>query len=136
MQCSNIYILVFIPFALVGFALIIVMLKCNLTVSTGTLNGLIFYANIILRANHAVFFPLQKSGFLNSFRGMFVAWLNLDLGVVMSSTWRGVGDSVVFSSVGGGLHSQQGQGGGQEGRIVLHLGWADQWRVCGTGRWW
>jgi len=45
-----------------------------------------------------------------------------------------VGDSVVFSSVGGGLHSEQGQGGGQEGRIVLHLGWADQWRVCGTGR--
>jgi len=80
MKCSDIYILLFIPFALAGVALIIVMLKCNLTVSTGSLNGLIFYANII-RANHAVFFPLRKSGFLNSFLGMFVAWLNLDLGV-------------------------------------------------------
>ena len=80
MQCSNIYILLFIPFALAGVALIILMLKCNLTVSTGTLNGLIFYANII-RANHAVFFPLGKSEGFSSLLSVFIAWLNLDLGV-------------------------------------------------------
>ena len=80
MQCSNVYILLFIPFALAGVALIILMLKCNLTVSTGTLNGLIFYANII-RANHAVFFPLGRSEGFNSFLSVFIAWLNLDLGV-------------------------------------------------------
>ena len=80
MQCSNIYILLFIPFALAGVVLIILMLKCNLTVSTGTLNGLIFYANII-RANHAVFFPLRKSEGFTSFLSVFIAWLNLDLGV-------------------------------------------------------
>ena len=80
MQCSNIYILLFIPFALAGVVLIIFMLKCNLTVSTGTLNGLIFYANII-RANHAVFFPLRKSEGFTSFLSVFIAWLNLDLGV-------------------------------------------------------
>ena len=80
MECSDIYILLFIPFALAGVALIILMLKCNLTVSTGTLNGLIFYANII-RANHAVFFPLGRSDAFSSFLSVFIAWLNLDLGV-------------------------------------------------------
>ena len=80
MLCSNIYILLFIPFALAGVALIILMLKCNLTVSTGTLNGLIFYANII-RANHAAFFPLGKSDAFSSLLSVFIAWLNLDLGV-------------------------------------------------------
>ena len=80
MHCSNIYILLFIPFCLAGVALIIAMLKCNLTVSTGTLNGLIFYANIV-RANHAVFFPLGRLESLSSFLSVFTAWLNLDLGV-------------------------------------------------------
>ena len=80
MQCSNVYILLFIPFALAGVALITLMLKCNLTVSTGTLNGLIFYANIV-RANHAVFFPLGRSDAFSSFLSVFIAWLNLDLGV-------------------------------------------------------
>ena len=80
MQCSNIYILLFIPFALAGVVLIVLMLKCNLTVSTGTLNGLIFYANIV-RENHAVFFPLGRSDGFSSFLSVFIAWLNLDLGL-------------------------------------------------------
>ena len=78
--CSNTTILLFIPFAQVGVTLIILMLKCNLTVSTGTLNGLIFYANIV-RANHAVFFPLGNSDVFGSILSVFIAWLNLDLGV-------------------------------------------------------
>jgi len=57
-QCPDTYILLFIPFALAGFALIFLLLKCNLTVSRGTLNCLIFYANIV-RANDAIFFPVQ-----------------------------------------------------------------------------
>ena len=56
------------------------MLKCDLTVSTGTLNGLIFYANII-RANQAVYFPVEKSERFNSLLSAFIVWLNLDLGV-------------------------------------------------------
>ena len=49
----------------------------NLTVSVGTINGLIFYANII-RANQAIFFPHDAS---KSFLSVFIAWLNLDLGI-------------------------------------------------------
>ena len=78
--CSNIYILLLIIFALVGFVLIIILLKCNLTVSTGTLNGLIFYANIV-RINHATFFPVQTANAFTHFLSIFIAWLNLDLGM-------------------------------------------------------
>ena len=53
------------------------LMVLNLTVSTGTINGLIFYANIV-RANTATFFPGQVA---NTFFSWFIAWLNLDLGI-------------------------------------------------------
>ena len=67
LECSNVWLLFLLPFTVAGL---------NLTVSTGTINGLIFYANIV-RANHAVFFPPGD----RSFFSLFIAWLNLDLGV-------------------------------------------------------
>ena len=76
LECSNIWLLLLLPFAAAGLALVFVLLTLNLTVSTGTINGLIFYANIV-RANHAVFFPPGD----RSFFSLFIAWLNLDLGV-------------------------------------------------------
>ena len=45
-----------IPFALAGVALVLLLLKCNLTVAVGSINGLIFYVNII-QINYATFFP-------------------------------------------------------------------------------
>ena len=56
LECSNVWLLLLLPFAAAGLALVFVLCTLNLTVSTGTINGLIFYANIV-RANHAVFFP-------------------------------------------------------------------------------
>ena len=44
LQCSNVYILLLIPFALAGIALILLMLIFKLTVAAGTINSLIFYA--------------------------------------------------------------------------------------------
>ena len=49
----------------------------NLTVSIGTINGIIFYANIV-RANTATFFPDKTA---NTFLSWFIAWLNLDIGI-------------------------------------------------------
>ncbi len=48
-ECSSKYALVWIipVFALAGVALVVLLLVCNMTVSHGTLNGLIFYANIV-----------------------------------------------------------------------------------------
>ena len=77
-KCSNLWLLLTIVFALAGIALVAVLMLLNLTVTTGTINGLIFYANVV-RANNAVFFPGNKS--TTSFLSWFIAWLNLDLGI-------------------------------------------------------
>ena len=46
LPCSNYYLFLLIPFAVAGFALVIFLLACKLTVAVGTISGLIFYANI------------------------------------------------------------------------------------------
>ena len=82
LKCSNVYLLLLIPFALAGVALVFLLLKCNLTVSVGSINGLIFYANII-QVNHTTFFPhgAQDMSPLTKGLSIFIAWLNLDLGI-------------------------------------------------------
>ena len=78
LRCSNLPLLALIPGVLfAGVVLVIFLMLFNLTVSVGTINGLIFYANII-RASQAVFFPPEIN---SSFLSMFIAWLNLDLGI-------------------------------------------------------
>ena len=76
LQCSNIYILLLIPFSLAGIALVFLLLIFKLTVAAGTINGLIFYANIVA-ANHSIFFPHNETNILT----IFINWLNLDLGI-------------------------------------------------------
>ena len=78
-NCSNKYLLLLIVFILAGFALVFFIKILNLTVSQGTINGLIFYANIV-GANRSIFFPAQHNKFL-SFLSVFISWLNLDLGI-------------------------------------------------------
>ena len=75
-RCSNNYLCLLIPFALAGVLLVILLFLLNLTVAVGTLQGLIFYANIVA-ANHHIFLP-QSS---NNPASIFIAWLNLDLGI-------------------------------------------------------
>ena len=76
-QCSSLWSILLIPiFAIAGIVLVIFLMILNLTVSVGTINGLIFYANIV-RANQAAFFPHNIN---NSFLSWFIAWMNLDLG--------------------------------------------------------
>ena len=77
-KCSNVYLLLIIPFALAGVALVVLLLKCNLTVSVGHINGIMFYANIV-QVNKAILFPNQ--GTASHIFSTFIAWLNLDLGV-------------------------------------------------------
>ena len=60
-----------------GPLLVAILMILNLTVSAGTINGLIFYANVI-RAQHTMFFVPEIA---NSFLNKFIAWLNLDLGI-------------------------------------------------------
>ena len=77
-ECSSLWTLLWVPvIALAGIALVVLLIVLNLTVAVGTVNGLIFYANIV-RANHGTFFPPNTT---NSFLSWFIAWINLDLGI-------------------------------------------------------
>ena len=76
-KCPNDYHLVLlIPFAVMGVALIFFLLVCKLTVATGMLSGLVFYANLI-GPNRTIFLPVEST---NAF-SIFIAWLNLDFGI-------------------------------------------------------
>ena len=76
-KCSNYYLLLIVVYAIAGLLLVFSLYFFDtLTVSAGTINGLIFYANII-QLNGVVFFPPQH----NNPSRVFVAWLSLDLGI-------------------------------------------------------
>ena len=59
-----------------GIILVIVSLVLNITVAVGTINAIVFYANIIA-SNYSSFFP----GMENGFQPVFSAWLNLNFGL-------------------------------------------------------
>ncbi len=75
-SCGNRYIALILPFALGGVTLVTVSLLFRLTVAVGTLNGLLFYANIV-QANYQAFFPRATTNFFT----IFISWINLDLGI-------------------------------------------------------
>ena len=60
LPCSNKYLALLIPLALAGPALVFCIKFLDLTISQGTLNGLIFYANII-KANEYIFLPQRQT---------------------------------------------------------------------------
>ena len=61
---------------LAGIALVTLLLVLNMTVAVGTLNGLIFYANVVY-AYQNILLPFQGINFIT----VFISWLNLDLGI-------------------------------------------------------
>ena len=76
-ECSSHFLLLIPIFIVAGIVLVAILMLLNLTISVWTISGLIFYANIV-RANQAIFFP---HGTNNEFLSIFIAWLNLDLGI-------------------------------------------------------
>ena len=76
LKCENAYLSLIIPLALSGIALVVVLFVLKLTVAIGTINGLIFYANV-LAVNRSTFSPTGETNVLT----IFIAWLNLDLGI-------------------------------------------------------
>ena len=59
-----------------GMTLVVLCLLLNMTVAVGTLNGLLFYANIVA-ANRAVLLPYPQPKFIT----VFISLLNLELGI-------------------------------------------------------
>ena len=75
-KCSNVWLILIIPFALAGILLVVLLILLNLTVSVGTINGLIFYANVI-KINEFSFFPDGTVPVVSQ----FISWINLDFGI-------------------------------------------------------
>ena len=75
-SCTNNWLALLILFALAGILLVGLLIACNLTVAVGTINGLVFFANIIA-ANWSVFLPSDTPKIFV----LFIAWINLDLGI-------------------------------------------------------
>jgi len=72
--CSNYYLVLLLVFALAGPVLVYFISFLNLTVSSATLNGIIFYANIVQMYNSSLFY---KQAYLK----VFLSLLNLDFGI-------------------------------------------------------
>ena len=73
--CSQYWVAEMIGFIaavfMVGFVLVAVLLLLNLTVASGTINGLILYANIVSSTSEPISFASPQ---------IIVAWLNLEHG--------------------------------------------------------
>ena len=76
LECSNTFLALIVVFLLAGMVLVFLLFALNLTISEGTINGMIFYANIV-HTNRAIFFPSKTTDFF----AVFIAWMNLDLGI-------------------------------------------------------
>ena len=81
LQCtSNSALIWLIPvFAVAGVALVALLLVCNMTLSYGTLNGIIFYTNVVSITRLT---SLQSCS-IHPILSVFIAWVNLDFGVEM-----------------------------------------------------
>ena len=79
LPCTSRYTFIWLTlvFAVAGVALVTLLLVCNMTISTGTLNGLIFYANVVSISRLT---SLQNCP-IHPILSVFIAWLNLDFGV-------------------------------------------------------
>ena len=74
--CTDMWLITLVLFAVLGVLLVAALFFLNLTVTQGTLYGLIFYANII-QVNHSIFF---SQSILNPMK-VIVSFVNLDLGL-------------------------------------------------------
>ena len=74
--CSNWYLFLLPVFAIAGILLVAVLMFLNFSVSVGTINGLLFYANLV-KLNDAFFFSNGSVPVVSQ----FISWLNLDLGI-------------------------------------------------------
>ena len=76
LKCTHAYLALIPVFILAGILLVVFLIVLNLTVATGTINGLVFYANIVQASQGS--FGVSTYG--NRITSVFIAWLNLDFG--------------------------------------------------------
>ena len=74
--CTNSSLYLLVVFGVAGIVLVLFLVVLNLTVSVGTINGLIFYTNVI-KINENAFLSNSSPPVLSQ----FISWFNLDLGI-------------------------------------------------------
>ena len=81
MECSHPsnynFIWLIVVMALAGVVLVVFLLLVKMTVSSGTINGLIFYANIVSFGGLLD----DQNCTIHPFLHVFVSWINLDVGI-------------------------------------------------------
>ena len=76
-QCHNNYLIIgwIALFAVMGVLLVVLLIALNLTVSLGTMNGLLFYANIV-----KLYEPVFSRKGAIPVLSQVISWINLDFG--------------------------------------------------------
>ena len=75
-ECSNRGLALFLGYLIAAFGLVLVLFTFDLTISCGTLSGLIFYGNLV-DTHQAVYFSPGEYNIIT----VFISWLNLNSGV-------------------------------------------------------
>ena len=78
---DNLALLIF--FAAAGPLLYILLATVGLTITKGTINGLLFYANIVWISQNTIFSNTDQDWYTLQAPRAFIAWLNLDFGIEM-----------------------------------------------------
>ena len=76
-SCSNYWLLLIVPYGLLGVLLLVMMLLFDITIAEGTLSGIIFYCNIIA-GNLSVFFKGRHITILTHLLKMFISFVSLE----------------------------------------------------------
>ena len=74
-MCSYFWLFTIIPYGILGIILVSIIYLLKLTVTMGTINGLIFFCNV-MSINQSLFFNRAEFSFIR----LFISLINLDLG--------------------------------------------------------
>ena len=85
-KCGNKYLFLIPLYLIPGILLVGFLMLFNMTVSTGTLHGLIFYANFV-QFNRNIYFPPKHSPSYYTVASSFISWLNLETGLDFMTPW-------------------------------------------------
>ena len=77
-KCSNIWLVTILLYSILGIILVSIIHFLKLTITIGTINGLIFFCNVT-SINECLFFDPSKFSFIK----IFISLINLDLGFEM-----------------------------------------------------
>ena len=77
-KCCNVWLVTILLFGVLGIILVLIIHLLKLTITIGTINGLIFFCNVV-SINENVFFNSSKFSYIR----LLVSLINLDLGFEM-----------------------------------------------------